>query len=125
MKKILIGALVVFVMLGILYKYLYREHRDISKETPVFSIASNQLLNDFTLDESEANLKYLDKSILIEGKVTSFDNTNKTIVIDEKILVILKENKPVKKNKVVKIQGRVIGFDSLIGEIKIDQAEIK
>jgi hypothetical protein len=125
MKKILIGALVVFVMLGILYKYLYREHRDISKETPVFSIASNQLLNDFTLDESEANVKYLDKSILIEGKVTSFDNTNKTIVIDEKILVILKENKPVKKNKVVKIQGRVIGFDSLIGEIKIDQAEIK
>jgi hypothetical protein len=125
MKKILIGALVVFVLLVILYKYLYHQHRDISKEKPFFSIASNQILNDFTKDETKASLKYLDKSILIEGKITSFENTNKTIVLDEKIFVILRENELVERNKMVKIQGRVIGFDSLLGEVKIDQAEIK
>ena len=50
---------------------------------------------------------------------------NNTIVIDEKVFILLKKNSYVKQNDLINIQGRVIGYDSLLEEIKIDQAEIK
>jgi hypothetical protein len=76
-------------------------------------------------DEAKANLKYLDKSIQITGKVTNVDIANKTIVLDEKVFVLLKDANVVKLNETILVKGRVIGYDSLLEEIKIDQAEIK
>ena len=37
----------------------------------------------------------------------------------------MKKNSDVKQIEIITIQGRVIGYDSLLEEIKIDQAEIK
>ena len=124
MKKILFGLIVLIGILLVSYKYLYHEHRDISNEEAVFSVSVKQILNDFLQDENKANLKYLDKSIQITGKVTSIDNTNKTVVLDDRVFVILKEIN-IKLKQVILVQGRVIGYDSLLQEIKIDQAEIK
>ena len=124
MKKILFGLFVLIGILLVSYKYLYHEHRDISNEEAVFSVSVKQILNDFLQDENKANLKYLDKSIQITGKVTSIDNTNKTVVLDDRVFVILKEIN-IKLIQVILVQGRVIGYDSLLQEIKIDQAEIK
>ena len=107
------------------YKYLYHEHRDISNEKALFSLTANEILQDFLLDESKANLKYLDKSITIIGKITNIDTKNNTIVIDEKVFILLKKKQVVKQSKVIIVKGRVIGYDSLSEEIKLDQAEIK
>ena len=107
------------------YKYLYHSHRDIANEEAVFSVTVKQVSNDFLQDEAKANLKYLDKSIQITGKVTNVDVTNKTIVLDEKVFVLLKDANVVKLNETILVKGRVIGYDSLLEEIKIDQAEIK
>ena len=107
------------------YNYLYHEHRDISNEKAVFSITGTKILQDFSVDESKANFKYLDKTVAVKGKITSIDALNKTIIIDEKVFVLLKKTAEVKQNEVITIQGRVIGYDSLLEEIKIDQAEIK
>lgn len=125
MKKVAASLLVIIVIVFLSYNYLYHEHRDISNEKAVFSIAGTKILQDFLTDESKANLKYLDKTIAIKGKITSVDALNNTIVIDEKVFVLLKKNSDVKQNEVINIQGRVIGYDSLLEEIKIDQAEIK
>ena len=125
MRKIVIGFVAIILVLFIGYKYLYHEHRDISTETAAFSISVNQLLTEFTEDETKANSKYLDKSILIKGKVTSVDNSNKTIVLDEKAFVILTNSTEIKVNTEVSVQGRLIGYDSLLEEIKLDQAHIK
>jgi hypothetical protein len=125
MKKVAISLLVILVIASLSYNYLYHEHRDISNEKAVFSIAGTKILQDFLVDESKANLKYLDKTIAVKGKVTSIDVLNNTIVIDEKVFVLLKKNSDVKQNEVIIIQGRVMGYDSLLEEIKIDQAEIK
>ncbi len=125
MKKVAASLLVIIVIVFLSYNYLYHEHRDISNEKAVFSIAGTKILQDFLADESKANLKYLDKTIAIKGKITSVDALNNTIVIDEKVFVLLKKNSDVKQNEVINIQGRVIGYDSLLEEIKIDQAEIK
>lgn len=82
-------------------------------------------MQDFSVDESKANFKYLDKTVAVKGKITSIDALNKTIIIDEKVFILLKKISDVKQNEVITIQGRVIGYDSLLEEIKIDQAEIK
>ena len=125
MKKIIVGIVVLFAILLVSYKYLYHAHRDISNEEPIFSVNATQILQDFLLDEPKANLKYLDKSITVTGKITNIDSKNNTLVIDEKVFVLMKKNSDVKQNEVITIQGRVIGYDSLLEEIKIDQAEIK
>ena len=65
------------------------------------------------------------KSIQITGKVTNVDIANKTVVMDEKVFVLLKDANVVKLNETILVKGRVIGYDSLLEEIKIDQAEIK
>ena len=125
MKKIVIifGVLIVCMLVG--YKYLYHEHRNIANEEAAFTISVNDLLKDFTVNESKANAKYLDKSIAVKGKITSIDNVNKSLVIDEKVFVLLTNTTNLKVNEEVSIQGRLIGFDSLLEEIKIDQAQIK
>jgi hypothetical protein len=125
MKKGVFILLVILSILFLSYNYLYQEHRNISNEKAVFSIAGTKILQDFSLDESKANLKYLDKTVAVTGIITSIDTINKTIIIDEKVFVLLKKIAEVKQNEVITIQGRVIGFDSLLEEIKIDQAEIK
>lgn len=125
MKKIVIGLVVLFAILLVSYKYLYHAHRDIANEEAVFSVTVKQVSNDFLQDEAKANLKYLDKSIQIKGKVTNIDIANKTIVLDEKVFVLLKDANVVKLNETIFVKGRVIGYDSLLEEIKIDQAEIK
>jgi hypothetical protein len=125
MKKTVIAFLVLIVVMLVAYKYMYHDHRDISNEKPLFSITVNELLKDFLADENKANKKYLDKSITIKGKITNIDLSNKTLVLDEKVFVILTVSKNVSINNEVSIQGRLIGYDSLLEEIKIDQAQIK
>ena len=124
-KIIATGLLIFLVILFVSYKYLYHEHRDISNEKAIFSVTAAEILQDFLLDESKANLKYLDKSIAITGRITNIDTKNNTIVIDEKVFVLLKKIPVVKQSEVIIVQGRVIGYDSLLEEIKLDQAEIK
>lgn len=125
MKKAVFILLVIISILFLSYNYLYHEHRNISNEKAVFSIAGTKILQDFSVDESKANFKYLDKTVAVKGKITSIDALNKTIIIDEKVFILLKKISDVKQNEVITIQGRVIGYDSLLEEIKIDQAEIK
>jgi hypothetical protein len=124
-KKILIAFLILIVAMLVAYKYMYHDHRDISNEKSLFSITVKELLKDFLADENKANTKYLDKSITVKGKITSIDLRNKTLVLDEKVFVILLTSTDVKLNTEVSIQGRLIGYDSLLEEIKIDQAQIK
>lgn len=125
MRKIVIGIVVLILGLVLGYKYLYHDHRDISTEKAAFSVSVSQILKEFVADEAKSNSKYLDKSITVKGKITNIDNVNKSIVLDEKVFVILTNSIHVKLNEEVVVQGRLIGYDSLLEEIKLDQAQIK
>ena len=125
MKKIVAGFLILIFGLFMTYKYLYHDHRDISSEKSLYTLNVKDLLKEFLANESSANRKYLDKAITIKGKITSIDDKNSTIVIDDKLFVILSESTKVNPNTEVSIQGRLIGYDSLLEEIKLDQAQIK
>ncbi len=125
MKKIVISSLVLILVLFLGYKYLYHEHRDIATEKAAFSVTVNQILKEFVADETKANAKYLDKSITVKGKITTIDSVTNSVVLDEKVFVLFTNSANVKLNENIVVQGRLIGYDSLLEEIKIDQAQIK
>lgn len=125
MKKLILIFIVVIVGIYIGYRYIYHDHRNIADEKAAFSLEVKQIIKEFETNENEANKKYLDKSVVINGIISNVDIASKSIVLEEKVLVILNETISCKVNQKVTIQGRLIGYDSLLGELKIDQSTIK
>jgi hypothetical protein len=126
MKKIGIILVVVFMILVAGYLYLFQGHREISTEKAKFKIDVVFLKNEFTTDAIKANKKYLDKTIQISGKVTSYDANAKTIVLDDIIFAtFLTNNKnDVKIGNTLTIKGRFVGYDDLLEQYKLDQITI-
>lgn len=127
MKKIVLIIVVVIVAIASgLYFYMYKNHRDIASEEASFSIAVKDLEKEFTQNDSLANKKYLDKTIEVYGKMTSVDLATKIIVLDEKMEGTTQQAIPqgLTVGKQVKMKGRFIGYDDLLGEFKMDQVTI-
>lgn len=124
-KKLLIFGF--FIMIGalFLYNYVYKSHRDISSEKESFAISVIDLKNDFEKNDSLANTKYLDKTILIYGKISNIDLVNNLLTIDTSLSAIIKEkNVALKINDSIKLKGRFIGYDDLLEEFKMDECSI-
>lgn len=124
-KKLLI--FVVFVIFGgfLLYNYIYKEHRNIANETESFVVTVVDLKEDYSKNDSLANVKYLDKTIVIYGKITSMDLSNKMLMIDTSLAAVIKDNNvELKQNDSIKLKGRFIGYDDLLEEFKMDECSI-
>lgn len=106
------------------YFYLYQSHRDIETEKPSFQISSSQFLEEYTQSEEESNAKYLDKTVELKGKITSVDHNSNSIVVDEHVFCAFVQLPEVQVGDLVSVKGRVLGFDSLLEEIKLDQCTI-
>lgn len=127
MKKIVLIVVVVIVAIASgLYFYMYKNHRDIASEDASFSIAVKDLENEFTQNDSLANKKYLDKTIEVYGKMTSVDLATKIIVLDEKMEGTTQQAIPegLTIGKQIKMKGRFIGYDDLLGDFKMDQVTL-
>jgi len=127
-KKILLGALVAIVLVAILgYNYIYQDHRDIESEKPAFTVKAIDFINDFQTNEEVATTKYLNKTVEIEGTLSSIDGN--TVVIEDVIFFALSENEtpptPDKLKTTVHIKARCIGYDNLLEEVKLDQATLR
>ena len=128
MRKNLILLAIAVVMVGIFFycKLLYRNHRDVSIEKAAFTLSVEELHNQFVKNDSIANIKYADKTIEIHGKITAVDLSANSITVDEKLSGVLKD-KLTAKIKVasdVKLKGRLLGYDDLLEELKMDQVSI-
>lgn len=83
-----------------------------------FSVSAEKLLADFEHNESEANKKYLDKVIEIEGLVIkkSISNNKTSIYIDanndlSNVIFQLKEdNNDIREGDKIKIKGICTGY---------------
>ena len=85
MKKIILALLVVGVIGGGVGYYLYNKPVDKMKSMSVdATVTAEQLFTEFEEDETKANEKYLDKVIVVKGKVTktSKDESKSTILLD-------------------------------------------
>ncbi len=121
-KKISIVFLV-FLILGIGgYQYVFKSHRDISKESAAVTLVASDF---YTLVTKEANRQeYLDKTVQLTGSVTEIDTDNftldHTIICYTDTLTIAK----ITLDQVLVIKGRSIGFDELLQMPKIDQTTL-
>ena len=126
-KKKLFIALVGIVIVAVVgYNYIYQDHRDIQSEKPAFILKATDFINDFQKNEEEATATYLNKTLEIEGVLSSIDGN--TVVVENVIFFALSENEtppdPNQLGKVVHVKARCIGYDNLLEEIKLDQATL-
>jgi hypothetical protein len=124
MLKKLIFIFLGIVVLGFIgYKYVYQEHRNIAEEEAEHMVSAKELAADFEKNTSQAETDYLNKTIVVTGKITALGEKNMTL--DNK--VFCQFNEPIewaKLHSTVKIKGRCIGFDDLLGQAKMDQCSI-
>jgi len=124
-KKLLIVCFFVIISTVLIYNYVYKSHRDISNEKESFAISVIDLKNDYRKNDSLANAKYLDKTIVIYGKITSLDLANRILSVDTSLSAILKESGvSLNLNDSIKLKGRFIGYDDLLEEFKMDECSV-
>ena len=122
MYKIIGFSIVAIVILAIAV-YYYVMHggaRNVSNEETAFTISSKKITDQFATNVDASNKKYLDKAIAITGIVTNANG--KEVILDNSIICNLKEvDATIQKDQKVTLKGRLVGYDDLMGEIKLDQ----
>ena len=126
-KKAQIIIIVSFVILitGIAcYNYIMNFGvRDLNTETAAFSVTSTSISKEFASDIESANKKYLEKAVAVSGKITAIKNQE--IMLNDNVVCNLKSNeKSLQINQNVTLKGRIVGYDDLMGEVKLDQCVI-
>jgi hypothetical protein len=125
-KKVkIIGILLVAVLLiGISINYVFHGGaRDLATEEAEFKVSSKEITEEFTKDVAKANLKYSDKAIAVSGKVTAVSDS--IVTIDNTIICNFKTpDNSIKNEQFISVKGRLVGFDDLMGELKLDQCSI-
>lgn len=97
--------------------------RDVQAEKTEFVVTSKDFKTEFATNADVATKKYLNKTIEVSGAVTAVEDS--IVTLDETILCTMKTmDKDATVGKSVKIKGRVMGFDDLMGELKLDECNI-
>ncbi|WP_343695410.1 hypothetical protein [Flavobacterium sp.] len=123
--KILIFLLVISFGPYYIYQYvLYKDARDVTSEKSMFTISAKNLESQYADNPTQADTKYLNKTIEVEGIVSEV--TDSSMVIDGKVFCKMNEKTKMNfMNKSINIKGRCIGFDDLFEIVKLDQCSIQ
>jgi hypothetical protein len=127
-KKLLILLVVGAFVGGSVYMYtFYKPHRNVQKEKSAFTLSSANLIGEFTADMQAATDKYIDQVVEIEGVVTDVNATN--AMLDGAVYCSFLEGElgkvvEVGQGKTITLKGRIIGFDDLFGEVRLDQCAV-
>lgn len=119
---------IVSIALGLIgfsgYQYvMHGGARNLSTEETAFTVTATAITTEFSTNLESSNKKYLEKPIAISGKVTAVTGTQ--ITLDNTVICSLKKQETsIKNNQSISIKGRVVGYDDLMGEVKIDQCFI-
>ncbi|WP_035673582.1 hypothetical protein [Flavobacterium sp. 83] len=120
--KIIFVSLIVIVAVGI-FGYNYVMHggeRNLTTEKTDFTVTAANITAEFTNDIEVSNKKYLEKAVAITGTITSVKAME--VIIDNTIVCNLKKlDSSLKKGQTVTVKGRFVGYDDLMGELKLDQ----
>lgn len=120
------GIVIVFLLVSFFSVRYYINNggkRDIASEVSAFNVSSKTIINEFTSNTEASNKKYLEKPVSISGVVTSVND--KEVILDNSVNCnFLSTVNSLKKNQQVTIKGRVIGYDDLLGELKLDQCNL-
>ena len=106
------------------YNYLYQDHRNIENEKADYKTTSQNIKDEFNADASISEKKYLNKTIEVSGIISEINKIDLTL--DEYIFCVFinPTDTTLKIHSKIKIKGRVIGYDDLLGQVKLDQSKI-
>ncbi|WP_060522877.1 hypothetical protein [Nonlabens sp. MIC269] len=122
-RKYLYIFLILLVLVGVLsYNYVYQDHKDIKNETASIKLNSQDLILMLTDDDLENDKLILDQVIEVTGVAT--DKAAQEMTLDFNVFIQLANPTKFPLNHTYTVKGRCIGYDDLLGEVKIDQAYI-
>ena len=114
--------ILILVVIGIIvYNYIYQEHRDIENEQVEFVVTSIDMANEFAINPSASEKKYLNKTIEVNGTITELNDFDMTL--DDKVFCQFNSKIGI-DSKDASVKGRFIGYDELLEQIKLDQCSI-
>ncbi|WP_243473242.1 OB-fold putative lipoprotein [Winogradskyella sp. MH6] len=125
MKRNWIALIIVLIITTVIgYNYVYQDHRDIESEQTEFTMSSVEINQLFSKNPTSAEQKFLNKTIEVSGLITDINSND--ITIDDTVFCQFSNNlePSLNKNEKVKIKGRVIGYDDLLEQVKLDQCSI-
>lgn len=124
-KKIIFLLLLFALIIFCAYRYvMVGGARNIATETTAFSTNTTQITAEFVLNNDIANSKYLEKPVAISGIIIGINNLE--IMLDHNVICILNQNdEKLKIGQNVTIKGRVIGYDDLLTELKLDKCTVQ
>ena len=123
MKKFALPLLIVGILVLAAYWYVFHKpHQDLINEEAAFSLSANNLMSDFQKDRALADSLYIDQIISLQGVVKELQET--ALILEPGIYGSLDstESMPaaLKVGDSVQIRGRVLSFDELFEEVKLD-----
>ncbi|PZW42615.1 hypothetical protein LX95_00931 [Mesonia algae] len=104
------------------YKYTYKSHKSITEKEVVFSGSTAHFLEKV----KTGGAKWQDVVVALNGKITSIGE--KGITLDHNTYCQFKNSTALthlKEGQHIAVKGRMIGYDDLLEEIKLDQTLIK
>ena len=120
-----ITILVLLITVFAVYKYMMTAGgRDVSSEPALFTVSAEEIAGEFSASEEKASKKYLNKTITVNGSVTSA--TKSSITLNENVICNLHDSIAALPGNGtnVSLKGRLVGYDSLLEEIRLDQCDI-
>jgi len=124
MRKWIIILIILIIAAIIGYNYIYQDHRNIENEKAEFVISSNEIESQFSKNAVDAEQNYLNKTIEVSGLISEINSND--ITLDDKVFCQFSDilTSTLKANQKTKIKGRVIGYDDLLEQVKLDQCAI-
>ena len=125
MKKaipLLVAALVAAFVVA--YSMYNKPHRDYASEEVAKSWSSTELVEWHTSHPESEHVQWQDQVMQVSGNVTSV--SDRGILLSPGVVVTWeKDREPASAPEgAVTIQGRLVGFDDLFGEVRIDHARL-
>jgi len=80
---------IVVIIIGLVYfvsREYNRKHKDVANVTAAFTLSTDEVIAAFSKDEKNANAKYLDKVMSVNGTVKSLDKDDRgfyTVILGE------------------------------------------
>lgn len=122
-SKLVITILLIIAIGGIsVYKYSMKPPAKIESKKVDYTGTSEELLLKVQGNASE----WQDKVVVISGEISSLDE--KGVILSSSIYCQLRDTllaKTLNTNTNISLKGRVIGYDDLLEELKLDQCIIQ
>lgn len=122
-KKFLLFLVLIIAAIGVLlFNYINKTHRNVSKEDATISITAKEFHSIFITNQDQFNNKYLDKVIELKGVVTTIESNS--IILNDNFFIVFKDSilQSISINDKVFVKGRYVGYDDLLEQLKFDQA---